>query len=121
MKYKIIMLGAICFLALSTYASEDNLPAEDFNETNIYTSDENNLSASNPLDDDVLSEDNDHSSSQEEEKNLQQWIISGFNEIKDKTTNLFESISNTFFIDNPFILPFQQHPNNRFRTRKTHI
>ena len=100
MKYKIIMLGAICFLALSTYASEDNLPAEDFNETNIYTSDENNLSASNPLDDDVLSEDNDHSSSQEEEKNLQQWIISGFNEIKDKTTNLFEDISSTFFIDN---------------------
>ena len=88
MKYKMIILGVICFLALSTYASEDNLPTEDFNEPDTDTSDEKN---SAPLNNSVL--DKGHSSSQEEES-FRQWVISGFNEIKEKTVSLFEDTDN---------------------------
>ena len=92
MKYKIIIIGAICFLALSAYASEDSAFIEKAGELDMDTS------TSNSLGDSALSE-NDVPSSQEEESS-QHWIISGFNQVKDKAINLFESISNTFTTDN---------------------
>ena len=99
MKYKIIIIGAICFFALSPYASEDSAFTEKAGELDIGTSDGNHLSTSDPLDDFALSEDNTHASSQEE-KGFQQWVISGFNQFKDGAVNLFEDITGTFFIDN---------------------